>query len=579
MLEEHQLIPYEPSDIPPGPWLVFAPHPDDETFGMGGSIALASRQNIRVEVVVMTAGDQGGDPEIRRLECQCAGEILGAGKFHFWNIPDRGINRAAVSREDLQTIIGSLQPETVFLPGIQEYHPDHRAATQVIRPLLDSVGYKKNIWFYEISRHNEANRLVDITTVMELKLRAINCFASQRHHNDYDRTILALNVSRAYTLPRETTHAEAFWSGSSAPDAFNTLSSQQNALYRYQNYLSAHDSPLVSVVVRTKDRPMLLQEALDSIFRQTYRPVEIVVVNDGGKTLPVEVVNTSIPDVFFRYVEHKKSLGRAEAANSGIREATGSLICFLDDDDLFYPCALQSLVSMAGKDRIVHARARCAFYDSSGEADPTSTIVLGEPADSGRLILENYIAFNTICVPRNVLINVGPLDSTLEIYEDWDLLIRLSREYKMLFIDALVSEYRIFGTATLTGKGGSEMQDIYKQKVLSKHLEYVSAGDILRFVQSSVDRAVLNKEKTINHLSDKIKEKDFQLSSLEETLAARYKHIQGLEEEMQKIREELHLQKNFCADMEAQLQGVYSSTSWKITRPLRVLKKLIRFNK
>jgi len=63
MLQEENFIPYTPSDLPPGPYLVFAPHPDDETFGMGGTIALAGQAGIAVHVVVLTDGQQAGDLE------------------------------------------------------------------------------------------------------------------------------------------------------------------------------------------------------------------------------------------------------------------------------------------------------------------------------------------------------------------------------------------------------------------------------------------------------------------------------------------------------------------------------------
>ncbi len=61
ILEEYQLLPYNNSDLPRGPWLVFAPHPDDETFGMGGSLLLAKQQNIATHVVFVTDGALGGE--------------------------------------------------------------------------------------------------------------------------------------------------------------------------------------------------------------------------------------------------------------------------------------------------------------------------------------------------------------------------------------------------------------------------------------------------------------------------------------------------------------------------------------
>ena len=60
MIQEDALIPYQTSPIPKGPWLVFAPHPDDETFGMGGSLLLAASEGIDVVLVVFTDGSLGG---------------------------------------------------------------------------------------------------------------------------------------------------------------------------------------------------------------------------------------------------------------------------------------------------------------------------------------------------------------------------------------------------------------------------------------------------------------------------------------------------------------------------------------
>jgi len=213
MIEEHHLIPYQVSDIPPGPWLVFAPHPDDETFGMGGTIALATQQGIRVEVLVMTRGELGGDPEERRQECLQAGRVLGIDQHHFWSIADQGIKEAKISWQDLEAVIEPLQPKTIFLPGIQEFHPDHRAASHIILSLLKTWGYQGGVWIYEISRQNEANRLLDISPVLEVKLQAIQCYVSQLAQVDYQDMVLGLNRGRSYTLGQQATYAEAFWAG------------------------------------------------------------------------------------------------------------------------------------------------------------------------------------------------------------------------------------------------------------------------------------------------------------------------------------------------------------------------------
>ena len=97
MLPESELIPYGSSELPPGPWLVFSPHPDDETFGLGGSLILASQQNIETHVVFVTDGalggttDQGSLVNCRKAEAEQASAALGVSQIHFFGEPDRGL--------------------------------------------------------------------------------------------------------------------------------------------------------------------------------------------------------------------------------------------------------------------------------------------------------------------------------------------------------------------------------------------------------------------------------------------------------------------------------------------------------
>src|SRR5512135_2804388 len=92
-------------------------------------------------------------------------------------------------------------------------------------------------------------------------------------------------------------------------------------------------TPLVSIIVRTKDRPKLLEHALESIAAQTYRPIEVVLVNDGGCDLDIEKLRSILGDVSLKYVRLENNAGRAHAGNVGIEHAQGDYIGFLDDDD------------------------------------------------------------------------------------------------------------------------------------------------------------------------------------------------------------------------------------------------------
>jgi glycosyltransferase involved in cell wall biosynthesis len=96
-----------------------------------------------------------------------------------------------------------------------------------------------------------------------------------------------------------------------------------------------HDSvsaPTFSVIVPTFNRPAMLREAVDSVLAQTEPDLECIVVDDGGTHALV------LPeDPRIRRVRHDANLGKAAALNTGLGEARGALVAFLDDDDLYAP--------------------------------------------------------------------------------------------------------------------------------------------------------------------------------------------------------------------------------------------------
>ena len=217
MMDEGQIIPFETSPLPveEGPWLVFAPHADDESFGMGGSLAKAADQGIRVELVIMTDGSLGGSQEnlidIRKKEAFAAASLLGLERPVFLNNRDRELNLDENTIAQVVQEIKRVSPAAVFFPGVFEIHPDHRKTALLVWKALGKIADKKIIPVsYEVLVQSPVNRLVDLSAYIERKYSAMQVYASQLEENRYVDIALALNKLRTLTLHTDVAFAEGF---------------------------------------------------------------------------------------------------------------------------------------------------------------------------------------------------------------------------------------------------------------------------------------------------------------------------------------------------------------------------------
>ena len=213
-IPEPDLVPYAaPASLPVRSLLVLAPHPDDEVFGCGGTLALAAAQGIDVRVVVVSDGAQGGDAAQRESESRRAALALGCDHrgqaLQFWRLPDRGVEPDAALVERIRDALRAQRPDWLLAPSPFEVHPDHRAVC--LAAIAAAAGGEVALGFYEIGQPLVPSLLIDITPVLPLKQQALDCFPSQLASQRYDEQMLALNRYRAYTLGPAVSHAEAFW--------------------------------------------------------------------------------------------------------------------------------------------------------------------------------------------------------------------------------------------------------------------------------------------------------------------------------------------------------------------------------
>ena len=189
------------------PVLVVAPHPDDETLGCAGAIALLRSIGSPVHILVMSDGTQSHPhsrqypkavlQQLRAAETRAAMAILGVEEscITFFGLPDSAMPTASdpsfsAAVDRCQTYLTSITPQLVLLPWRHDPHPDHRATWQILDAALAGLAmYPRSIeypiWDWDLNQRQllaepgiEPWRL-DITEVVALKQQAIAAYLSQ----------------------------------------------------------------------------------------------------------------------------------------------------------------------------------------------------------------------------------------------------------------------------------------------------------------------------------------------------------------------------------------------------------------
>jgi|GEM_PF-642571 glycosyltransferase involved in cell wall biosynthesis len=205
-------------------------------------------------------------------------------------------------------------------------------------------------------------------------------------------------------------------------------------------------APLISIIMPTKDRLPLLGRALDSVLAQTYSNWELIVVNDGGESIHAVTADRD-PCDRIRCIDFDRSQAQAVARNTALTAAKGEIICYLDDDDVYLPHHLETVVrGLSGQEHaFVYTDAvvvKERLVDGSGEEVDRSNPYAHHDYSRERLLVNNYIPINTWAHKRVCVDAVGLFDRSLSCYEDWEFLLRLSERYDFHHIEKTTVEVR-----------------------------------------------------------------------------------------------------------------------------------------
>lgn len=222
----------------------------------------------------------------------------------------------------------------------------------------------------------------------------------------------------------------------------------------------------VTVVIATFNRSHLLPKAIDSVLRQTYPSLELIVVDDGSSDRTHEVVQ-EYGDPRVRYIRHERNKGLPAGRNTGIRAAAGEYTAFIDDDDQWTPDKLEKQLHAIGENDAI----LCGAIDSSGKriGHVRARITTDDLRRGNKFPPSGLLAKSSVL--KDLL-----FDEELRQGEDWDAYIRMASRYSIIFIDEPLLLYNSddqIPRMTNDGKNRSIAELENRMAVIRKHRRFL----------------------------------------------------------------------------------------------------------
>jgi glycosyltransferase involved in cell wall biosynthesis len=232
--------------------------------------------------------------------------------------------------------------------------------------------------------------------------------------------------------------------------------------------------PKVSVIVPTHNRPETLPRALCSVLNQSYRDIEVIVVDDASRSDAAREVteNLAKADTRLRYIRRSQCGGAAAARNTGIAGARGQFLAFQDDDDEWLPGKLQNQVELMerlGPRCVLAGGGLLRFVPETPPKLYSWPVSADMPWVDRRSFIEGFAAFlQTALIRRSAIDMAGCLNSDLATAEDYEWCLRLLEHGDFATLPAAVT--RAYEQASSLSTSG-QLRQLSITRVLSLHAD------------------------------------------------------------------------------------------------------------
>lgn len=241
-------------------------------------------------------------------------------------------------------------------------------------------------------------------------------------------------------------------------------------------------TPLVSVIIPSYNHEKYIEESVRSVWRQTYKNIELIVIDDGSSDQSINILNRLQHDspIVMKVVQ-KENEGICKTLNLGLKLSSGKYISILASDDRYLETKFDLLVPIieASDDDVSFIYSRNLNINEDGSQAGSQ---LTDLPQSNNELFEDILLFKrfpTICsavIKRNILVEVGGFNEKYK-FEDFDLLLRLTRRHKAIFCNQPTFEYR----GSVEGSLGKNVSMLYKDLIasFSDNVEFSSKSNNL----------------------------------------------------------------------------------------------------
>lgn len=237
---------------------------------------------------------------------------------------------------------------------------------------------------------------------------------------------------------------------------------------------------LVSVIITTYKGENNICRAVESVLNQTYKNIEVIVVDDNGKGTIHQIgtekaLEKYIVSGLIYYVPHDVNKNGSAARNTGVQNAKGKYICLLDDDDQFLPTKIDLQVNRFLELPEDYGMVYCSFHVFEANNFGKDVIATYDGDVTIPLLLGKMrIASSLLMIKKEAYEKLGGFDPSFKRHQDWEFIVRFCQIYKVAYVrDVCLNKYMLERNTPKTG----ELTEKYRLYYLKKMMPIICQFD------------------------------------------------------------------------------------------------------